>query len=88
MANATAVKPHIPYTITSQEKTQSLVAGGRFINVWKVEYEAPNGVHSFVEIPVNEWTPANVDNAIQAELDGIMGVDNLGPEPHPENLAE
>jgi hypothetical protein len=81
------VKPHIPYTVTSQTKTQQLTADGRFINVWRVTFEAPNGTHTFVEVPEAEFTPANVDAMIEAELETIMGVHTLGAEPHPENAA-
>lgn len=76
---------HIPYTITSQTKTQQLTPDGRFINVWRVTFEAPQGTHTFVEIPEPEFTPANVDAVIEAELDNIMGVHTLGAAPHPDN---
>lgn len=78
---------HIQYTITSQQLTESLTADGRFVKVWRVSYEAPNGTHAFVEIPEAEYTPANVDLIIQSELDKIMGVHTLGAEPHPDNVA-
>ena len=87
MADETA-PDHIPYKITSQEKTQQLTPDGRFVDVWRIGYEGPNGYHSFVTIPVSEFEPAHVDSVIEAELDTIMSVHNLGPEPHPENLAE
>ncbi len=78
---------HIPYTITSQTKTQQLTPDGRFINVWRVTFEAPNGTHTFIEVPEPEFNPANVDRLIEQELDTIMGVHTLGEEPHPDNLA-
>jgi hypothetical protein len=52
-----------------------------------VTFEAPNGVHTFIEVPEAQYTPANVDVMIEAELETIMGVHGLGPEPHPDNAA-
>jgi hypothetical protein len=78
---------HIPYTITSQDKTETLTPDGRFIKVWRVTFEAPNGTHTFIEIPEAEYHPANVDSLIEAELDKIMGIHTLGEKPHPDNLA-
>ena len=80
-------RPHIPYTITSQVKTNQLTPDGRFIEVWRVTYSAPNGTHTYIDIPANEFTPPNVDALIEAELETIMGVHTLGAEPHPDNLA-
>jgi hypothetical protein len=79
---------HHPYTITSQEKTQEFTPDGRFIMVWKIGYESTTShVHAFVTIPDSERTPAHVDQVIQEELDKTEGIHELGPEPHPENLA-
>lgn len=78
---------HIPYTITAQEQREELTPDGRFIEVWNVSFEAPNGTHSSVKVPVTEYTPAQVDQLIQAQLQTVMGVHALGEEPHPENLA-
>lgn len=83
-----APKPHTPYTITSQDKTETLTPDGRFVEVWRVTFEAPNGTHTFITVPVSEYSPANVDALIQHELDKIMGVHDLGPHPHPDNLAQ
>jgi hypothetical protein len=86
---APASPEHIPYRIVAQEKTQQLSPAGIFQDVWKVSFEVPSvGVHSFIEVPVNEYNPANVDAKIQEEADAITGTHSLGPEPHPENLAE
>ena len=82
-----AAKVHIPYTITSQTKTMQLTPDGRFISVWRVTFQSPNGTHTFVDIPENEYTPANVDALIEHELDTIMGVHTLGEHPHPENAT-
>ena len=86
-APAEETPQHIPYKITAQEKTQQLTPDGRFVDVWRVSFEGPNGYHSFIEIPVSEFEPANVDRLIEVELDNIMGVHELGPQPHPENTA-
>ena len=88
MASPAPAPDHIPYKITSQEKTQQLTPDGRFVDVWRVSFEAPNGTHTYIEIPVSEYDPATVDSKIEEELETIMGVHELGPEPHPENAAE
>ena len=88
VAGAEEPPAHIPYKVISQEKTQQLTPDGRFVDVWRVAFQDEAGHHSFIEVPVNEYTPANVDRLIEQELDTIMGVHELGPEPHPENTAE
>lgn len=78
---------HIQYTITAQEKTEELTPDGRFVEVWRVSFEAPNGTHASIKVPIGEYTTANVDALIEAQLDTIMGVHALGEQPHPDNLA-
>lgn len=79
--------PHIPYTVTSQIKAETFTPDGRFMTVWRVGFEAPNGTHAYVEIPDATFTPAEVDRVIEQELDKIMGVHFLGENPHPDNAA-
>lgn len=86
-AAATEPPEHIQYKITSQIKSETFTPDGRFMTVWRVGFEAPNGVHSYVEIPVAVFNPAEVDRVIEAELDTIMGVHGLGESPHPDNAA-
>lgn len=87
-ASGTPAPPHIPYKITAQEKTQQLTPDGRFVDVWRISFEsAETGYHSFIEVPIGEYNAANVDRLIEVELENIHGVHELGPEPHPENLA-
>jgi hypothetical protein len=88
MAEPVTPPEHIPYKITSQEQTQQLTPDSRFINVWRVSFEGPNGYHSFIEVPEAEYEPARVDELIEAQLEKIIGVHELGPEPHPDNAAE
>lgn len=81
--------PHIPYKVTSQEKTTTFTPDGRFVVVWKIYYEWPEGgVHAYVEVPENEYTPGNVDAKIEEALENVKGSHELGAQPHPENLAE
>lgn len=87
MAAPAPVPDHIPYTVISQEKTQQLTPQGVFADVWRVTFKGPKGVHSYIEVPVDEYEPAEVDRKIEAELENITGVHSLGPEPHPENTA-
>lgn len=85
-ALAADIPDHIPYTITSQQLTESLTTDGRFVKVWRVSYEAPNGTHAFIEVSESEYTPANVDLLIEHELEKVMGIHDLGRSPHPDNL--
>lgn len=79
---------HIPYKITSQEKTQTFTPDGRFVLVWRVGFESLiSHNHTFIEVPDTEYNPARVDQLIEAELDRVEGVHGLGPEPHPDNAA-
>lgn len=84
---ASSAPDHIPYKITSQQKAQTFTEDGRFVTVWRVGFRGPNGYHAYVEIPDEEYTPANVDRIIEEQLDTIVGVHALGEEPHPDNLA-
>lgn len=79
---------HIPYTITAQEQREELTPDGRFVEVWNVSFTSPSGTHSSVKVPAPEYTPANVDALIQAQLHAVESVHALGEEPHPENLAQ
>lgn len=88
MAGEGEVRQHIPYNVTGQEKTRVLAAGGQFVEVWRISFEAPNGTHAYVDVPLKEYNPARVDQRIEAVLDNIMGVANLGAQPHPTNLAQ
>jgi hypothetical protein len=81
------VKPHIPYKIISQEETQQLTPDSRFVKVWRVSFEGPNGYHAAIEVPESEYDAARVDQLIQEKLENIVAVHELGPEPHPDNLA-
>jgi hypothetical protein len=87
-APATTDDSFTKYKITNQEKTQRFTPNAGFEDVWRVTFEAPNGVHSFIEVPAREYSPANVDRMIEEELESIMGVHALGEERHPENEVE
>lgn len=77
---------HIPYNTFPPEEREELI-GRRFVDVVEVEYEGPGGVRGRVMVPKASYTPAEVDRLIQAELLKHMGVQALGPVPHPENLS-
>lgn len=81
------VKEHIPYHVTSITKENTFTPDGRFVLIRHVGYETDDGkYHSFIDIPDAEADPARVDQVIQEDLDKVMGIHELGPEPHPENL--
>lgn len=79
---------HIPYTITGQEPREEMTPDGRFVQKWRVYFEAPNETHDFIDVRENQRDPATVDALIEARLDTTMGIHGLGPEPHPDNTAE
>lgn len=84
---ATEPPEHIPYKVTSQIKSETFTPDGRFMTVWRVGFEAPNGTHAYIEIPDAVFNPGEVDRLIEAELEKVMGVHTLGEQPHPENAA-
>lgn len=81
------VPEHIPYSITSQIKSETFTPDGRFQVVWRVGFDGPHGLHSYVEIPDSVYSPAELDRRVQAELDRMVGAHELGPQPHPDNAA-
>lgn len=87
MSTPASAKPHIPYKVGTPEKTQTFEGAGGLKTVWHVPFEAPNGTHAYVDVPDNLFTAAYVDQLIETELERIMGVHALGPQPHPDNLA-
>lgn len=87
MSTPAQPRPHIPYKPGVPEKTQTFEGAAGVRTVWHVPFEAPNGTHSYVEVPDNLFTAAYTDQLIEAELERIMAVHSLGPVPHPDNLA-
>lgn len=81
------VKQHIPYKVLRQGESQTFNGQG-LTEVWEVTFEAPNGVTGTVKVPLANRNAAAIDAAIEEQLDQIMEIDSLGPEPHPENAAE
>lgn len=79
-------RPHIPYKVGTPEKTETFGANGLEV-IWHIPYTGPNNSKGWVNIPDHDYTPAEVDRRIEAELDKVVGVLALGPQPHPENAA-
>lgn len=88
MAPPDQPQKHIPYKITGQERDADFTPGGGLKPIWHVTFEAPNGTQAYIDVPDNLYTPAYVDQLIEAELERIMGIHSLGPQPHPDNLAQ
>ena len=80
-------KPHIPYRVDPPTTRDELMPGGRFQKVVEVHFQGPSGIHDSIVVPVEEAHPAQVDRLIQQRLDHLTAIHQLGPEPHPENLA-
>lgn len=78
---------HIPYTTDPPQTRDELMAGGRFVKVVEVHFTGPNGITDSITLPVDQATPAEVDRQIQARLDQLTQIHQLGPQPHPDNLA-
>ena len=78
---------HIPYHVDSVQKQDDLQPGGRFVEVYEVHFTGPSGTPDSVRIPVAQAQPAQVDQVIQARLEQLEALHQLGPQPHPDNLA-
>lgn len=77
---------HIPYTVVSVQPRETLTPDNRFVEEREVAFEGPSGTVDHVKLPLRDFTPANVDQAIQEQLHAVESVHALGPAPHPENL--
>jgi hypothetical protein len=53
----------------------------------EVSYEGPSGSSHRAKIPKRLYTPAYVDQVVEAELHAHEDVHALGAAPHPDNLA-
>jgi len=80
-------QPFHPYTVTGVRPTSHLTNAGTFQDVVEVHFETPEGRYGMVRVPARAATPAHVDNMIQAHLDNLHGIHQLGVQPHPENAA-
>lgn len=78
---------HIPYKVDHVAEHEDLMPGGRFRKVTEVHYTGPHGHTGSVAIPTEMAHPGEVDRQIQAKLDHVVGIHELGPQPHPENRA-
>lgn len=87
MASPNGPTPHIPYKIIDQREAQTFKSGKGLEDVWEVEFEGPSGHAQTIRLPLNQADPASVDSAIEEELERTEGIEGLGPQPHPENLA-
>lgn len=74
---------HPDYVVTGQQKSTQPDQEGNFNEVWRVTFEANNGVRSYVDMPAEYYTAENVDAAIRAELHNIRHVAILGATPMP-----
>lgn len=79
--------PHIPYKVLTQTKRRTLLNGVTWADAYEITFQGPNGAVSQIEVPADHYTPSYVDQLIEAELENIVGVQQLGPQPHPDNLA-
>ena len=86
-ASRAGTPEHIPYTVDAITEHEDLQPGGRFVKVLEIHYTGPRGTAGSVTIPSDQATPGEVDRQIQAKLDTVVGIHELGPQPHPENLA-
>ena len=85
--NPDHIPEHIPYTVDPPTTRDELLPGGRFVKVVEVHFTGPNGISDSVTVPVDQADPANVDRLIQSRLDQLTSIHQLGPQPHPDNLA-
>lgn len=74
----------IPYTVLSQDQSDELAANGTFVDTWRIVYQGPSGTTGTVKVPANQYSPAVVDAAIQAQLQNVETVHALGSVPASE----
>lgn len=85
---AAGAPEHHPYRVLSQTKRRTLINGQTWGDAYEVTFRsAKSGTIATVEIPAEHYTPAYVDQVIEAELDNVEGVHQLGPQPHPDNIG-
>lgn len=78
---------HVPYRVVSVQEREELLPDNRFEEQVVVSYEGPSGSTHTVKVPKRLYTPAYVDQVVQADLHNHEDVHSLGAAPHPENLA-
>lgn len=82
------VKDHIPYEIVgAPRETQTFGPSNQLEDILEITFRGPKGGIYTVSVPVTQADPASIDQAIQAKLDTIEAIHELGPKPHPDNAA-
>lgn len=71
----------IPYTILTQDQSEELMPNATFQDTWRITYQGPSGTVGTVKVPANQYSPAAVDTAIQAQLQNIEATHSLGAVP-------
>lgn len=71
--------PHVQYSVGHTTKSMEPDGRGGFHEVFTVNYTSPSGVQSYVKVPAARYTPREVHNVIQHEVDRIEGVQALQP---------
>lgn len=78
---------HIQYRVVSVQEREELLPDNRFEEQVVISYEGPSGSTHTLKIPKRLYTPAYVDQQIEAELHTHEDVHALGAAPHPDNEA-
>lgn len=81
-------KAHVPYKVVSVHETQTFGPTNSLEDVLEVTFTTDRGGRYTVRVPMAAAEPGAVDRAIQEKLDTVEAIHGLGPEPHPDNLAE
>lgn len=66
------------YTVKGQRQTTIIGDNGQLVQVWEVTYRTASGVVGHVDIPLDQYTPDNVDAAIRPLVDVHSQVSQLG----------
>lgn len=78
---------HIQYRVIDGgiQEREELTPDNRFEQIVEVSYQGPSGTVHKVSMPKRLYTPAYVDQLIEADLHQHEDVHALGAAPHPEN---
>jgi hypothetical protein len=74
----------IPFTIVDQTHTERINDKGALEAIWRITFQTPSGVRSFVDIPDQYYTAQTVHNWVSQKTATIEQVASLNGAPLPE----
>lgn len=68
----------VPFTVTDQTHEEIPSQDGQMVGEWRVDFDTPSGVHSFVRVPDYEYNAQYVHSLISQKATEIEKV-QAGP---------